>query len=146
VWGAKALYGSLSRTLREDGPRTAVLVRIGKGTAATGQSAPWVFLDATADPAAVDKATRFVAERPGWQDEPPGQAVAQQAAQAAPGSPWPPGAAPAQQYGPPQSAPPAQYGPPPGQYPPQGYPQQQPQYGPPLGQQPQYPGYPAPTH
>jgi hypothetical protein len=38
-----------------------VLARMGKGTAKPGKSAPWILIDATADPAAVAKATAYLA-------------------------------------------------------------------------------------
>jgi hypothetical protein len=158
MWGQKALVGSLHRTLRDQGPGSPVLVRIGKGVATSGNSAPWIFLDATSDAQSVAKATEFVNRRPGWQSEP--THLDQQAQQATGPQQWPVGAAPGQpgQYGPQQSAPPAQGGyqqqPPAGPYPPQGpppgygpapqqgYPQQGP--GPQYGQQPGYgpQGYP----
>lgn len=38
-----------------------VLARIGQGTAKPGKSAPWILIDATTDPAAVAKATAYIA-------------------------------------------------------------------------------------
>lgn len=38
-----------------------VLARMGKGTAQVGKSAPWTLIDATADAAAVAKATAYIA-------------------------------------------------------------------------------------
>jgi hypothetical protein len=148
IWGQKALAASLERTLREQGPGSPVLVRIGKGTANSGQSAPWIFLDATGDHQAVQRATEFVGRRPGWQSEP---IVDPRAAAVTGPHQWPAGAQPPQQQGgypagpPPQSVPPQQgYGQPPaGPYPPQGPPPgYAPQGYPPAGYPQQgYPGY-----
>lgn len=152
MWGQKALVSSLLRTLREQGPGSPILTRLSKGQATSGNSAPWLFNDATGDPASLAAAQEFVTRRPNWQHEQPGQALEQQANQAAPkvwngvasGPPAqqgpPPNYPPQQGY--PQQGPPAGYPPaPPGPYPPQGPP---PQYGPPPGY-PAQPGYgPAP--
>jgi hypothetical protein len=130
MWGQKVLCESLGRQLGE-----VVLGRMGRGVAKGGNNAPWLLVDASTDPAAIQRGQAFFAAHPNWRNEPstgvPAQAA--QAAQAAPGTPWPDGAVPAQQYQgqpagfgnntwapgqPAPAGPPAQYGPPAGQYPP----------------------------
>jgi hypothetical protein len=96
-WGAKVVVEGLSRQLGE-----TVLARPTKGRADNGRSAPWLLDDATTDPAAVARASAWLASNQDWRSR-PSTAEQQQAAQAqqfAPQSPWPAGAVPAQQYPP----------------------------------------------
>jgi hypothetical protein len=114
MWGQKVLCESLGRQLGE-----VVLGRMGRGVAKGGNNAPWLLVDASTDPEAIQRGQAFFAAHPNWRNEPSTgvQQQSTQAAQAAPGTPWPAGAVQAQQYAP-AGPPPVQYGPPQGQYPP----------------------------
>jgi len=57
-----------------------VLARMGKGTAKPGKSAPWILIDATTDPAAVAKATAYLASGVAAPATPPVPAAAPVAA------------------------------------------------------------------
>lgn len=55
MWFSGALVGSLKNRIG-----TRVLAVMGKGTAKPGQAAPWVLQDASAVPAAVEAATKYL--------------------------------------------------------------------------------------
>ena len=62
LWFPGGLVGSLKGSIGE-----LILARMGQGVAKPGQSAPWTLIGASADPAAVQQASTWLAANPGFQ-------------------------------------------------------------------------------